>query len=92
MTAPSEEPVFPSNSQPLAGLRVLSVEQYGAGPYASMLLADLGAEVVKIESRETGGDVGRSVPPYTGEADSLYFQSWNRGKKSLCLNLQHPEG
>ena len=74
---------------PLDGVRVIAVEQYGAGPYASMLLADLGAEVIKIEQPDTGGDVGRTVPPYMAENDSLYFQSWNRNKKSLTLNLQH---
>ena len=55
-----------------------------------MLLADLGAEIIKIENPETQGDVGRQVPPYTGEQDSLYFQSFNRNKKSVTLNLQHP--
>ena len=49
---------------PLAGVRILAVEQYGAGPWGTMLLADLGAEVIKIENPETGGDVARGVPPY----------------------------
>ncbi len=55
-----------------------------------MLLADLGAEIIKIENPETQGDVGRHVPPYTGDQDSIYFQSFNRNKKSVTLNLQHP--
>jgi crotonobetainyl-CoA:carnitine CoA-transferase CaiB-like acyl-CoA transferase len=76
---------------PLEGLRILAVEQYGAGPWCSMLLADLGAEVVKIENPETGGDVGRAVPPYAVEGDSVYFQAFNRGKRSVTLNLRHPE-
>ncbi len=75
---------------PLAGVRILAVEQYGAGPWSTMMLADLGAEIIKIENPATGGDVGRYVPPHTVEADSVYFQSFNRNKKSLTLNLQHP--
>jgi crotonobetainyl-CoA:carnitine CoA-transferase CaiB-like acyl-CoA transferase len=48
---------------PLAGLRVIAVEQYGAGPFGSMMLGDLGAEVIKIENPAEGGDVSRSVGP-----------------------------
>ncbi len=77
---------------PLAGLRILAVEVYGAGPFGSAHLADLGAEVVKIEQRE-GGDVSRAVGPYfLGEDDSHFFQSLNRNKKSLTLDLKHPRG
>jgi crotonobetainyl-CoA:carnitine CoA-transferase CaiB-like acyl-CoA transferase len=76
---------------PLAGLRIIAVEQYGAGPFGSMLLADLGAEVIKIENPAEGGDVSRSVGPYFfGPADSHFFQSFNRNKKSLTLDLKHP--
>ena len=77
---------------PLDGLRVLSVSQFGAGPFGTQLLADMGAEVIKIEDPGVGGDVSRYVGPYAGDADSLYFQSFNRGKKSLTLDLKHPEG
>lgn len=77
---------------PLAGLRVLAVSQFGAGPFGTQLLADLGAEIVKIEDPAVGGDVARHVPPYQIDGDSLYFQSFNRGKKSLALDLKHPEG
>lgn len=76
---------------PLEGVRIISVEQYGAGPWATMLLADLGAEVVKIENPDSGGDIGRYVPPYTIEQDSVYFQCLNRNKKSITLNLRHAE-
>jgi crotonobetainyl-CoA:carnitine CoA-transferase CaiB-like acyl-CoA transferase len=55
-----------------------------------MLLGDLGAEIIKIENPDTGGDIGRYVPPYTGHQDSLFFQSFNRNKKSITLNLKHP--
>ncbi|MGH8746818.1 MAG: CaiB/BaiF CoA transferase family protein [Burkholderiales bacterium] len=77
---------------PLAGLRVIAVEIYGAGPFGSAHLADLGAEVIKIEQRE-GGDVSRAVGPYfLGDGDSHFFQSLNRNKKSLTLDLKHPRG
>ena len=79
-------------SLPLEGLRVLAVSQFGAGPYGTLMLADLGAEVIKIEDPATRGDVARSVPPYRLEDDSLYFQSFNRNKRSLLLNLGDPRG
>ncbi len=76
---------------PLAGLRVIAVEQYGAGPFGSMALGDLGAEVIKIENPADGGDVSRSVGPYFfRDGDSQFFQAFNRNKKSLTLNLKHP--
>ena len=77
---------------PLQGVRVLAVSQYGAGPWATLHLADLGAEVVKIEDPRTAGDVARTVPPYADRDDSLYFQCLNRNKRSLTLDLKHPEG
>ena len=77
---------------PLEGVRVLAVEGYGAGPFGSAHLADLGAEVIKIEPRE-GGDVSRGVGPYfLGENDSHFFQAHNRNKKSIALDLKHPRG
>ena len=81
----------PDTRPPLEGVRIISVEQFGAGPWGTMMLADLGAEILKIENPETGGDVARYVPPYTVENDSVYFQSFNRNKKSITLNLQHPD-
>ncbi len=77
---------------PLEGTRILAVSQFGAGPFGTQVLAELGAEIVKIEDPEVGGDVSRYVPPYLADADSLYFQSFNRGKKSVALNLRHPDG
>ena len=77
---------------PLAGLRVLAVSQFGAGPFGTQLLADLGAEIIKIEDPAVGGDVARQVGPFADDGDSLYFQSFNRGKKSLTLDLKHPDG
>ena len=73
----------------LQGLRVLAIEQYGAGPYGTMLLAELGAEVIKIENPDTGGDVSRATGPYfLGDADSQFFQTFSRGKKSVALDLK----
>jgi crotonobetainyl-CoA:carnitine CoA-transferase CaiB-like acyl-CoA transferase len=77
---------------PLEGVRILAVSQFGAGPFGTQVLADLGAEVIKIEDPGVGGDVSRYVPPFEGQADSPYFQSFNRGKRSLTLNLRHPDG
>jgi crotonobetainyl-CoA:carnitine CoA-transferase CaiB-like acyl-CoA transferase len=78
---------------PLEGVRILAVEVYGAGPFGTAHLADLGAEVIKIEQRQGGGDVSRAVGPYfLGEGDSEFFQSLNRNKKSLTLDLKHPRG
>lgn len=77
----------------LSGVRILAVEQYGAGPYGSMLLAELGAEVIKIESPSMGGDVSRSVGPYfLGDKDSQFFQTFSRSKKSVSLEIKTPEG
>ncbi len=75
---------------PLEGVRILAFEQFGAGPWATMHLADMGAEIVKIEDPRSGGDVARYVPPYTSDQDSLYFQSFNRNKKSVTLDLRRP--
>ncbi|MCZ6677482.1 MAG: CoA transferase, partial [Candidatus Poribacteria bacterium] len=86
----SEAPQIVNSRPPLAGVRIISVEQFGAGPWGTMMLADLGAEIIKIENPETQGDVARYVPPYTIEQDSVYFQSFNRNKKSITLNLRHP--
>jgi crotonobetainyl-CoA:carnitine CoA-transferase CaiB-like acyl-CoA transferase len=77
---------------PLAGLRVVAVEQFGAGPFGSLLLADLGADVIKIEDPAVGGDVGRTVPPGAVDGASLYFEAFNRGKRSLALDLSNPAG
>jgi len=73
--------------KPLQDVRVVSLEQYGAGPFGSLHLADLGAEIIKIEDPGTGGDVGRYVPPYAEDEDSLFFEAFNRGKRSLSLDL-----
>jgi crotonobetainyl-CoA:carnitine CoA-transferase CaiB-like acyl-CoA transferase len=78
--------------KPLADLRILAIEQYGAGPFGSVHLADLGAEVIKVEDPTAGGDVGRYVPPYQAGEDSLFFEAFNRNKRSISLDLNSAEG
>jgi crotonobetainyl-CoA:carnitine CoA-transferase CaiB-like acyl-CoA transferase len=77
---------------PLDRVRILAVSQFGAGPFGTQMLADLGADIIKIEDPGVGGDSARYVPPFQGAADSPYFQSFNRGKRSVSLNLRHPDG
>ncbi|MEO2043030.1 MAG: CoA transferase, partial [Nitrospinaceae bacterium] len=80
--------------RPLTGIRVIALEQYMAGPYCSMLLADAGAEVIKIE-RPGLGDPRRSIPPFA-EKDGIKkaggFMAYNRNKKSIALNIRNNEG
>jgi crotonobetainyl-CoA:carnitine CoA-transferase CaiB-like acyl-CoA transferase len=74
--------------QPLQGIRVITLESFGAAPYGTMLLADLGADVVKVENPTTGGDASRGVGPHMlGPGDSQYFQSFNLNKQSVALDL-----
>ena len=82
---------------PLTGFRILSAEQYGAGPYGTQFLAQLGAEVIKIEppaiNGKGGGDTARQVGPhFLREGESVYFQSFNLNKRSLTLDLTRPQG
>jgi crotonobetainyl-CoA:carnitine CoA-transferase CaiB-like acyl-CoA transferase len=88
-----KEPAAPDDGRaPLTGLRVVAIEQFGAGPFGTLLLADLGAEVIKIEDPATDGDVARSVPPGAERGSSLYFEAFNRGKRSIALDLTSPAG
>lgn len=78
---------------PLQGMTVIAVEQYGAAPFGSMLLADLGAEVIKVENPADGGEIGRHVGPFhIAPGNSHFFQAFNRNKRSITLNLKAPEG
>ncbi len=84
-------------SLPLEGLKVLAFEQYGAGPFGSQYLSDLGAEVIKIEPAGTDGDYLRALGPYfideeKNSASSIFFQALNRNKKSITLNILSDEG
>lgn len=78
--------------KPLADVRILAVEQYGAGPFGSVLLADLGADVIKIEDPAVGGDISRYISPHQEGDDSLFFQTFNRNKRSIALDLSSDEG
>jgi crotonobetainyl-CoA:carnitine CoA-transferase CaiB-like acyl-CoA transferase len=76
--------------RPLEGLRIISFEQFGAAPYATMFLADFGAEVIKVENAQ--GDYARQTGPQTLDSgDCLYFQCFNLNKKSMVLNLKDNE-
>ncbi|MCX7161052.1 MAG: CoA transferase, partial [Proteobacteria bacterium] len=74
----------------LDGVKILDLSHVLGGPFAGQLLAQLGAEVYKVESPE--GDYSRTVPPHWFEGDSSFFLSCNRGKKSVVLDLKHPDG
>jgi crotonobetainyl-CoA:carnitine CoA-transferase CaiB-like acyl-CoA transferase len=80
----------PSGGQPLAGKRILEICHMLAGPYCGMLLADLGAEVIKIETGE--GDIARQTGRNQVGPHNVYFASLNRNKKSVLLDLKTPKG
>jgi crotonobetainyl-CoA:carnitine CoA-transferase CaiB-like acyl-CoA transferase len=76
---------------PLEGVKVLDLSRVLAGPYATMVLADLGADVVKVEHPERGDDTRHWGPPFAG-GESAYFLSVNRNKRSVGVDLKRPEG
>ena len=76
--------------RPLEDFTVISLEQYGAGPWGTLQLADMGADVIKIEDPRAGGDVSRYVPPFQQGEHSLFFESFNRNKRSVSLDLRNP--
>lgn len=76
--------------KPLSGIRVLDLSRILAGPLAAMWLADLGAEVIKVERPEVGDETRRWGPPFVG-GESAYFLAVNRGKYGITLDLSHPE-
>jgi crotonobetainyl-CoA:carnitine CoA-transferase CaiB-like acyl-CoA transferase len=81
-------------NRPLTGIRVTGLEQYMAGPYCTLLLADAGAEVIKIE-RPGKGDPRRSIPPFVEKGNGKQaagFMGYNRNKKSLALDIASPKG
>lgn len=85
-------------SGPLHGIRVLDLSRILAGPWCTQALADLGAEVIKVERRDAGDDTRAWGPPFVKRpdgsetSDSAYFMAANRGKKSLTLDISKPEG
>ncbi len=78
--------------KPLAGLRVIELARILAGPWAGQLLADLGAEVIKVERPGTGDDTRAWGPPFAADGSAAYFHGCNRGKSSLAIDLATPAG
>lgn len=78
--------------RPLEDITIVALEQYGAGPFGSVHLADLGADIIKIEDPRTGGDIGRYIPPYQEGEDSLFYETFNRNKRSISLDLENSGG
>lgn len=86
--------------RPLDGVRVIDMTRVAAGPYCAMILADMGADVIKIERPGSGDDSRDYGPPFVdvrdarGQRDrlSLYFVSLNRNKRSVCVDFRHPDG
>ena len=81
----------PSADGALAGLRILDFSRVLAGPFATMMLADLGATVIKVERPETGDETRSWGPPYDERGEATYFQSVNRNKDSVVLDLRDPD-
>jgi crotonobetainyl-CoA:carnitine CoA-transferase CaiB-like acyl-CoA transferase len=75
---------------PLNGVRVLDMTQFLSGPFSTQILADLGAEVIKVEAPQ--GDLARHIPPHFVDKDSVYYLSINRGKSSIVADMKMPEG
>ena len=82
---------MPQPDLPLAGIRVLDLTQILAGPYCTMMLGDLGADVVKVERPGSGDGSRQWGPPFAGE-ESAYFLQVNRNKRSIAIDLKHPDG
>jgi len=78
--------------KPLTGVRILSVEQYAAAPYGTMFLAELGAEVIKVENTAGGDPARHNGPHFLGEGEGEYFHTWNMGKQSVTIDLKSDAG
>lgn len=85
-----------TSAGPLDGVRVIDMTRVAAGPYCAMILADMGADVVKIERPGVGDDSRRYGPPFAdvrgADPLSLYFVSLNRNKRSVCVDFRQPDG
>lgn len=87
----TSSPIVAHDRPPLAGIRVLDLSRVVSGPFCTMLLGDLGAEVIKIEAPSSGDDSRHFGPPFVG-GESAYFLSVNRNKKSCCIDLKTAAG
>ena len=88
---PPSSPTAAPNTGALDGLTVLDLTRVLSGPYCTMMLADMGARVIKVEQPGKGDDTRGWGPPFV-EGESAYFMSINRNKESVTINLKHPEG
>jgi formyl-CoA transferase/CoA:oxalate CoA-transferase len=85
------QPTQPSSPGPLSGVRVLDLSRILSGPFATMIFADLGADVIKLENPRTGDDTREWAPPYQGD-QSAYFLSVNRNKRGVAVDLKTEQG
>ncbi len=83
--------VQPTSPGPLAGVRILDLSRILSGPFATMVFADLGADVIKLENPRTGDDTREWAPPYQGD-QSAYFLSVNRNKRGIAVDLKTSRG
>src|SRR5687767_3845645 len=85
----SQDHTSPASAGPLSDLKVVDLTRVLAGPYLTMMLGDMGADVIKIEQPGSGDDTRRWGPPFL-EGESTYYLAVNRNKRSVTLNLKHP--
>src|ERR1700731_3666983 len=85
------QPTQPPSPGPLAGVRILDLSRILSGPFATMIFADLGADVIKLENTTTGDDTREWAPPYQGD-QSAYFLSVNRNKRGVAVDLKTEQG
>src|SRR5580704_8704095 len=81
----------PTSQGPLAGVRILDLSRILSGPFATMIFADLGADVIKLENPRTGDDTREWAPPYQGD-QSAYFLAVNRNKRGIAVDLKTERG
>ena len=80
-------------AKPLAGIKVLDISRVLAGPWCGQMLADMGAEVIKVERPQSGDDTRHWGPPWlSGSNESAYYLCANRGKRSVAIDFTAPEG
>lgn len=84
---------YVNDTSPLSGISVIDMTRIVAGPYCSMMLGDLGANVIKVEHPAGGDEARKWGPPFlNGSSESSYFTSLNRNKKSICIDIKNSHG